>query len=55
MAVKSVYADCAASCPPLSCAVDVFTRWKYANPNSVHSLGRDARGDLEWAREAIAF
>lgn len=55
MAVKSVYADCAASCPPLSCAVDTFTKWAYANPNSVHSLGRDARGDLEWARETIAF
>lgn len=55
MEVKSVYADCAASCPPLTCAVDVFTRWSYANPNSVHSLGRDAREDLEWAREAIAF
>ena len=55
MAVKSVYADCAASCPPLPCAVDAFTKWAYANPNSVHSLGRDARGDLEWARETIAF
>ena len=52
---KSVYADCAASCPPLPCAVDAFTKWAYANPNSVHSLGRDARGDLEWARETIAF
>lgn len=55
MAVKSVYADCAASCPPLPCAVDAFSKWAYANPNSVHSLGRDARGDLEWARETIAF
>lgn len=53
--IKSVYADCAASCPPLPCAKDVFTKWAYANPNSVHSLGRDARGDLEWARETIAF
>ena len=52
---KSVYADCAASCPPLPCAVDAFTKWAYANPNSAHSLGRDARGDLEWARETIAF
>ena len=51
---KSVYADCAASCPPLPCAVDAFAKWAYANPNSVHSLGRDARGDLEWARETIA-
>ena len=55
MEVKSVYADCAASCPPLPCAVDAFTKWAYANPNSAHSLGRDARGDLEWARETIAF
>lgn len=54
MAVKSVYADCAASCPPLPCAVNAFSKWAYANPNSVHSLGRDARGDLEWARETIA-
>ena len=53
--IKSVYADCAASCPPLPCAKDVFTKWAYANPNSAHSLGRDARGDLEWARENIAF
>ena len=53
--VKSVYADCAASCPPLPCAVDAFIKWAYANPNSVHSLGRDARGDLEWARETMAF
>ena len=55
MGVKSVYADCAASSPPLKCAVDAFTKWAYANPNSVHSLGRDARGDLEYARETIAM
>lgn len=55
MSAHNVYADCAASCPPLPCAVDAFTKWAYANPNSVHSLGRDARGDLEWARETIAF
>lgn len=54
MGVKSVYADCAASCPPLPCAVDAFTKCSYANPNSVHTLGRDARGDLEYARETIA-
>lgn len=53
--VKYVYADCAASSPPLKCAVDAFTKWAYANPNSAHSLGRDARGDLEYARETIAF
>ena len=55
MGIKYVYADCAASCPPLPCALDAFTKWAYANPNSVHSLGRDARKDLEWARETIAF
>lgn len=53
--IKSVYADCAASCPPLLCAYDALEKWAYANPNSVHSLGRDSRGDLEWARETIAF
>lgn len=52
--VKYVYADCAASSPPLKCAVDAFTKWAYANPNSAHSLGRDAHGDLEYARETIA-
>ena len=52
--VKEVYADCAASCPPLTCARDVFTKWAYANPTSVHTIGRDARGDLEQARETIA-
>ena len=53
--IKSVYADCAASCPPLPCARQAFAEHTYANPNSVHALGRDARGDLEWARETIAF
>lgn len=52
--IKYVYADCAASAPILPCAADVFTKWAYANPNSVHTLGRDARGDLEYARETIA-
>ena len=52
--VKYVYADCAASCPPLPCAVDALTKWEYANPNSAHSLGHIARKDLEWARETIA-
>lgn len=54
MGIKSVYDDCAASCPPLPCAVDAFTKWTYANPNSVHSPGRYARSDLEWARKTIA-
>lgn len=51
---KYVYADCAASAPPLPCAVDAFTKWAYANPNSVHALGREARSELEHARETIA-
>lgn len=54
MPVHNVYADCAASCPPLPCAVDVFTKWSYANPNSVHTVGREARSDLEMARAIIA-
>lgn len=53
--VKSVYADCAASCPPLPCARQAFEEHTYANPNSVHALGREARENLEWARETIAF
>lgn len=52
--IKYVYADCAASSPPLKCAVDAFTKWAYANPNSVHALGREARTELEHARETIA-
>lgn len=52
--VKYVYADCAASAPILPCARDVFTKWAYANPNSVHAIGRDSRSDLEMARAIIA-
>lgn len=51
---REVYADCAASCPPLPYALDVLTKWSYANPNSVHTVGRDARSDLEMARAIIA-
>lgn len=64
--IKYVYADCAASCPVHPTAMEAFVRAagtrfepsvmpiQYANPNSVHALGRDARGDLEYARETIA-
>lgn len=54
MAIKEVYADCAASCPPLPCAVNVLAAWNYANPNSVHTPGRESRKALEQARETIA-
>lgn len=53
MAVE-VYADCAASAPLLPCARDIFTYWSYANPNSVHTPGRESRMALEQARSTIA-
>ena len=52
--VKEVYADCAASAPILPCARDIFTYWSYANPNSVHTPGRESRMALEQARSTIA-
>lgn len=52
--IREVYADCAASAPPLQCAYDAMSKWSYANPNSVHTLGRESRRALEDAREAIA-
>lgn len=54
MAIKEVYADCAASAPPLKCACEVMANWSYANPNSGHTLGRESRRALEDAREIIA-
>ena len=66
MAVKSVYADCAASCPVHPVAMEAFIRAagtmfepsvmpiQYANPNSVHTLGRESRKALEQARETVA-
>lgn len=51
--VKEVYADCAASAPPLKCAYDAMTM-SYANPNSGHIPGRESRRALEDAREIIA-
>lgn len=51
--VREVYADCAASAPPLKCAYDAMTM-SYANPNSGHALGRESRRALEDAREIIA-
>lgn len=53
MDIKEVYADCAASAPPLKCVYDAMT-WSYANPNSGHTLGRESRRALEDAREIIA-
>ncbi len=52
--IHEVYFDCAASAPVLPCALEAMTVWPYANPNSVHSRGRDARGDLENARATVA-
>lgn len=52
--IREVYADCAASAPPLQCAYDAMSKWSYANPNSVHTLGRESRRALEEARETIA-
>lgn len=49
----TVYADCAASAPVLQCARDAMDV-ALANPNSVHAMGRNARGFLEVARETIA-
>ena len=51
--VHEFYFDCAASAPVLPCAVENM-KYSYANPNSVHSRGRDARADLEIARTKIA-
>lgn len=53
MAIKEVYADCAASAPPLKCAMDAMAM-SYANPNSGHTPGRESRRALEDAREIIA-
>lgn len=50
---KTVYADCAASAPVLQCARDAMDV-VLGNPNSVHAMGRNARGFLESARETIA-
>lgn len=50
---REFYFDCAASAPVLPCAVDVM-KYPYANPNSVHARGRDARVDLEQYRATVA-
>lgn len=52
--IREVYFDCAASAPMLRSVRETLGVWQYANPNSVHSPGRDARGDLEQARKTIA-
>lgn len=54
MAIKYVYADCAASAPVLPRAQLAMEKAVGANPNSVHRMGRDARGLLEEARAVIA-
>lgn len=53
MAVKYVYADCAASAPILPCAMEAM-RKSWGNPNSSHSSGREARAALKNARSVIA-
>lgn len=52
--IREVYFDCSASAPVLRHVLEMLVAWQYANPNSVHSPGRDARGDLEQARKTIA-
>lgn len=54
MSIEEVYADCAASAPPLPSAKKALLNWSYANPNSGHTLGRESREALEDAREIIA-
>lgn len=57
MAIKEVYADCAASAPVLPIAFEAmsaaFARG-FGNPNSGHTRGREARRELERCREIIA-
>ena len=52
-ALRSVYADCAASAPVLQCAKSAMIMG-FGNPNSNHRDGRIARGFLEKARETTA-
>ena len=52
--IREYYFDCAASAPMLRSVREMLGAWQYANPNSVHSPGRDARADLENARTKIA-
>lgn len=62
--IKYVYADCAASCPPLPCAFGAISEatllggdnrvYGLGNPNSVHRPGRESRNILENARKTIA-
>jgi cysteine desulfurase len=52
--IKYVYADCAASAPILPCAAYALIALGQANPNSAHCRGREARTELEHARETIA-
>ena len=62
--VEYVYADCAASCPPLPCAFEAISEatllggdyrvYGLGNPNSAHRPGRESRNILENARKTIA-
>ena len=62
--IKYVYADCAASCPPLPCAFVAISEatllggdyrvYGLGNPNSAHRPGRESRNILENARKTIA-
>lgn len=52
--IREYYFDCAASAPVLRSVREMLGAWQYANPNSVHSPGRDARGNLEQARKTVA-
>ena len=52
--IREVYFDCAASAPMLRSVREMLGAWQYANPNSVHSAGRNAREILESARAVIA-
>ena len=62
--VEYVYADCAASCPPLPCAFDTISEttlfggdhrvYGLGNPNSAHRPGRESRNVLEYAKRTIA-
>jgi cysteine desulfurase len=55
--MRRVYLDWNATTPPLPEVIDAMSeaaRGAWANPASVHSYGRAARGRVELAREAVA-
>lgn len=56
--MKRIYLDWNATTPPLPSVVKAMAdaaRDAWANPSSVHGLGRAARARVEEAREAVAF